>query len=149
MHGRRVTQATIDCAVWTVALIACTTLRLGPDGLRAWRLLPVLPLIVALQIASGSVFGLYRGREETVAFLEEWSSAFEPFELTVEEITKLDATAALVVYSQRARPVVGGPPETLSYAQIVEVAEGRITRVRTYTDVEQARRAGRLQRDPA
>jgi FlaA1/EpsC-like NDP-sugar epimerase len=73
MHGRRVTQATIDCAVWLVALVACTTLRLGPDGLRAWRLLPFLPLIVALQIASGSVFGLYRGRwvfgsiEEVVA----------------------------------------------------------------------------------
>jgi ketosteroid isomerase-like protein len=94
-------------------------------------------------------FGLYRGRDETVAFLEEWSSAFEPFEVKVEEITKLDRAAALVVYSQRVRPAVGGPPETLRYAQIVEVADGRITRVRTYTDVEQARRAGQLQRDPA
>jgi len=94
-------------------------------------------------------FGLYRGREQALAFLEEWSSAFEPFELTLEEVTKLDRSSALAVYSQRVRPVVGGPFETLRYAQIVEVAGGRIVRARSYTDVEQARRAGQLQRDLA
>ena|SRR5436190_11985327 len=118
-------------------------------GLRGWSRMCDPDIEFDMTTTGMTGFGLYRGREETVAFLEEWSSAFEPFELTVEEITKLDGTAALVVYSQRARPVVGGPPETLSYAQIVEVAEGRITRVRTYTNIEQARRAGQLQRDPA
>src|SRR5919198_1350155 len=57
--------------------------------------------------------------------------------------------AALGLYSQRGRPAVGGPPETLRYAQIVEVADGRMVRIRTYADVDRARRASELQRDAA
>jgi ketosteroid isomerase-like protein len=118
-------------------------------GLRGWARMcdPEIELDMTTTGVAG--LGIYRGRDEAVAFLEEWSSAFEPFEVTAEEITKLDGATALVIYSQRGRPAVGGPPETLRYAQIVEVAGGRMVRVRTYTDVPQARRASELQRDPA
>jgi FlaA1/EpsC-like NDP-sugar epimerase len=37
-------------------------LRLGPEGLALWRLVPLVPFVVVAQLASGSFFGLYRGR---------------------------------------------------------------------------------------
>jgi FlaA1/EpsC-like NDP-sugar epimerase len=76
LRGRRATQAVIDSAVWAFALVACTTLRLGGDGLRAWRLVPLLTLVIVLQLAAGFGFGLYRGKwvfgsiEEVIAVAE-------------------------------------------------------------------------------
>jgi ketosteroid isomerase-like protein len=118
-------------------------------GLRGWARMCDPEIEFDMTPTGVAGLGVYRGREETVAFLEEWSSAFEPFDLTLEEVTGLDRGSALAVYSQRGRPTVGGPPETLRYAQIVEVADGRMVRVRTYADVDRARRAAQLQRDPA
>jgi ketosteroid isomerase-like protein len=118
-------------------------------GLRGWARMcdPEMELDMTPTGIAG--LGVYRGRGQAVAFLEEWSSAFEPFDLTLEAVTRLAGESALAVYSQRGRPAVGGPPETLRYAQIVEVADGRIVRARTYADVEKARRAAKLQREPA
>jgi ketosteroid isomerase-like protein len=118
-------------------------------GLRGWS--RVLDPAVLFDMTTTGIPGLrvYRGRDEALAFLEEWSSAFEPFEVELEEVTNIDRRSALAIYSQRGRPVVGGAPVTMRYAQIVELDRGRIVKVRSYTDVDQARRAGELQRDPA
>jgi ketosteroid isomerase-like protein len=118
-------------------------------GLRGWARMCDPEVEFDMTTTGIAGLGIYRGREEVVAFLEEWSSAFEPFDLTLEEVRRLDRASALAVYSQRGRPTVGGPPETLRYAQIVEVADGRIVRARTYADLDQARHAAELQRDPA
>jgi FlaA1/EpsC-like NDP-sugar epimerase len=62
LHGRRVTQAVVDCSIWVIALVGCLALRLGTDAIRMWRLAPMIPLVIGAQLAAGSVFGLYRGR---------------------------------------------------------------------------------------
>jgi ketosteroid isomerase-like protein len=118
-------------------------------GLRGWSRVwePEIELDMTTTGITG--FGVYRGRDEALAFLEEWSSAFEPLEVTLDEVTNLSDRSALAVYTIRGRPVVGGPSVTMRYAQIVEVSDWRIVKVSSYTDVEKARRAGRLLREPA
>ena len=118
-------------------------------GLRGWS--RVLDPAVVFDMTTTGIpgLGVYRGRDEAIAFLEEWSSAFEPFEVELDEVTNIDERSALAIYSQRGRPAVGGAPVNMRYAQIVELGGGRIVTVRSYIDVDQARRAGELQRDPA
>ena len=118
-------------------------------GLRGWS--RVLDRAVLFDMTTTGIpgLGVYRGRDEALAFLEEWSSAFEPLEVTLDEVTNLSDRSALAVYTIRGRPVVGGPSVTMRYAQIVEVSDWRIVKVSSYTDVEKARRAGRLLREPA
>jgi len=60
-RGRRA-QAVIDSAAWAGALVLCSALRLGSEGIAWWRLLPLVPLVVVAQLAAGTAFGLYRGR---------------------------------------------------------------------------------------
>jgi FlaA1/EpsC-like NDP-sugar epimerase len=60
-RGRRV-QAVIDSGAWAGALVLCSGLRLGSDGIAWWRLFPLVPLVVVAQLLAGTLFGLYRGR---------------------------------------------------------------------------------------
>ncbi len=60
--GGRRAQAAIDSAAWAAALVLCSALRLGSEGLTGWRLVPLVPLVVIAQLVAGTVFGLYRGR---------------------------------------------------------------------------------------
>ena len=62
MHGRRASQAVLDSAAWVAALVLCQMMRLGSVGVAWWRFVPLVPLIVAVQLAAGWFYGLYRGR---------------------------------------------------------------------------------------
>jgi FlaA1/EpsC-like NDP-sugar epimerase len=81
LYGRRATQAVVDSAAWTGALVLCSVLRLGPSGLAQWRLVPLVPIVVALQLVAGFLAGLYRGRwvfgsaEETSALARSAAAA--------------------------------------------------------------------------
>ncbi len=49
-------------AAWASALVLCSGLRLGADGISLWRLVPLVPLVLVAQLVAGTMFGLYRGR---------------------------------------------------------------------------------------
>jgi FlaA1/EpsC-like NDP-sugar epimerase len=59
---RGATQALFDSLAWAFALALCSALRLGTHGLAAWRLIPLVPLVLVFQLIAGYGFGLYRGR---------------------------------------------------------------------------------------
>jgi FlaA1/EpsC-like NDP-sugar epimerase len=59
---RGATQALLDSLAWALALAICSALRLGVHGLSAWRLIPLVPIVIVFQLFAGYAFGLYRGR---------------------------------------------------------------------------------------
>ncbi len=83
-------QAVIDSAAWAGALVICSVLRLGAEGVSLWRLLPLVPLVVIAQLIAGSVFGLYRGRW-VFGSIEEVSAVAKSFLLSGALLLAIDA----------------------------------------------------------
>jgi FlaA1/EpsC-like NDP-sugar epimerase len=98
-QGRRI-QAIIDSAAWAGALIICSALRLGSDGISWWRLFPLVPLVVVAQLVTGTVFGLYRGRW-VFGSIEEVSAVAKSFLLAGAGLLAVDAA----ISSERPLPI--------------------------------------------
>lgn len=98
-RGRRA-QALIDSAAWAGALVLCSALRLGADGVAWWRLIPLVPLVVLAQLAAGTVFGLYRGRW-VFGSVEEVTAVAKSFLLAGTGLLVVDAAIA----SERPLPI--------------------------------------------
>ena len=73
LHGRRATQAVIDCALWAIAIWLCVLLRIGPRAFVIWRYFPLVPVVIAVQLAAGWFFSLYRGRWVFGSAEEVWA----------------------------------------------------------------------------
>jgi FlaA1/EpsC-like NDP-sugar epimerase len=91
MHGRRASQAVVDCLAWSFALVLCSVLRLGVEGLALWRLVPLVPFVLVAQLASGSFFGLYRGRW-VFGSIEEVAAVARSFVLAAFALLLVDAS---------------------------------------------------------
>src|SRR4051812_42851477 len=61
---RRLLRVFVDCAVWLGALYFASLLRLdfNADRLDGFHIAILLPIVWALQAATGYYYGLYRGR---------------------------------------------------------------------------------------
>jgi len=93
----------------------------------------------------GTVFdglGAIRG------FMEDWTSAYEDFEMRPETVVDLGVGATLSVVVQHGRPVGSSGQLEWRFAAIGVWKDGVIARVITYTDIEEARAAAeRLTRE--
>lgn len=83
---------------------------------------------------------LYEGPEETQAFLDEWTAAWEDWTLDAEEF--LDAGEQVVVLvRQRGRSRTAGLVVEMHFAQVFTLREGKQTRMEMYSDPDQALKA--------
>jgi ketosteroid isomerase-like protein len=86
-------------------------------------------------------WGLYRGREATKAFLSDWVGSFGTYEIELEEVRDAGDGRVLAVAVQRGRASGSEAEVAMRFAQVYTVREGRIARVETFLDVDEARRA--------
>ena len=85
--------------------------------------------------------GTYRGVEVIRAMIEDWMSAYETFDLEIEEMNDLGGGVTLAVTLQRGRPRGSSGLVQLHYATVTQWADGLITHATHYADVDEARTA--------
>jgi ketosteroid isomerase-like protein len=85
--------------------------------------------------------GVIEGREEIRAFFKEWLSAYEAYELDVEEIRDLGNGVAFAVCLHRGRPAGSSGWVEFRDARVLLWADGLVDRVNTFLDIDRARAA--------
>jgi ketosteroid isomerase-like protein len=80
---------------------------------------------------------VYEGIEGAESFLEEWTAAWDDWELEVDELH--DAGEKVVaMLRQRGRSKATGMPVDMSLAQVWTMRDGKQTRMDTYSDRAEA-----------
>lgn len=87
--------------------------------------------------------GVQRGPDSVIRFFKEWLDVWDDLEVEWE-LEELDPERALAVIHMSGRSRGSGVPGEMHFGQIWEMRGGRFKRLRTFTDVEQARRAAGL-----
>jgi ketosteroid isomerase-like protein len=87
--------------------------------------------------------GVQRGPDSVIRFFKEWLDVWDDLEVEWE-LEELDPERALAVIHMSGRSRGSGVPGEMHFGQIWEMRGGRFKRMRTFTDVEQARRAAGL-----
>ncbi len=85
--------------------------------------------------------GRFEGRAAIRGFMEDWLGSYEEWEREAEELLDLGNGVAFAVWLQRGRPVGSSGEVQLRYAAVLLCDDGKIARVTTYTDVDEARAA--------
>jgi ketosteroid isomerase-like protein len=86
---------------------------------------------------------IYEGVDAVREFLEEWTSAFDEWELEVEALHDAGERVVALVH-QRGRSKTAGMPVEMSFAQVWTVREGMQTRMDMYSDRDEALKAAGL-----
>ena len=90
---------------------------------------------------------VYAGAEGARAFLEEWSDAWENWELEMEALHDAgDRVVALM--HQRGRAKEAGMPVEMSFAQVWTLRDGKEARMDMYSDSDEAFEAVGLENRP-
>ena len=87
--------------------------------------------------------GVQRGPDSVIRFFREWLDVWDDLEVEWE-LEELDPERALAVIHMSGRSRGSGVPGEMHFGQIWEMRDGRFKRLRTFTDIEQARRAAGL-----
>jgi ketosteroid isomerase-like protein len=88
---------------------------------------------------------VYEGVKGAEHFIEEWTSAWDDWDLGIEELH--DAGDKVVaVHRQRGRSKSTGLPVDMSFAMVWTLRNGKETRMDMYSDVGEALRAVGLER---
>ena len=82
--------------------------------------------------------GVYRGRDEYLAFLQEWLDAFPDAQLHPESVESQGSVVLLVV-RQSLSGGASGISMPFKYAAVSEHEGGAVVRSAFYTDVDEAR----------
>jgi ketosteroid isomerase-like protein len=83
---------------------------------------------------------VYEGVQGAERFIEEWTSAWDDWDLGIEELR--DAGDQVVaVHRQRGRSKSTGLPVDMSFAMVWTLREGKQTRMEMYSDVGEALKA--------
>ncbi len=85
----------------------------------------------------------YAGVDGARTFLETWVSAWDDWELEVEQLLDRGDTVVALVH-QRGRSKAAGMPVEMSFAQVWTVRDGKQTRMDMYSDREEALAAAGL-----
>jgi len=86
--------------------------------------------------------GLYEGRVAIRGFLDDWFGSFAELRMEVEEFVVLDDGVVLAVVTQEGRPVgVDGQVHQREGWAFYWSADGRIVRLTTHADIDEARAA--------
>jgi ketosteroid isomerase-like protein len=80
---------------------------------------------------------IFEGREGRLAFLTEWTAAWEDWRLVLDAIHESgDKVVALLHQTGRSRTT--GLPVEMAFAQVWTLRDGRYRRMQMYSDIEQA-----------
>jgi ketosteroid isomerase-like protein len=85
--------------------------------------------------------GTFEGIEAIRGFFEDWLGAYEEYALEAEEIVDLGNGVAFAVLHQGGRPSGSTGEVQLRYASATVWANGLMTRVTNYRDIDEARAA--------
>jgi ketosteroid isomerase-like protein len=83
--------------------------------------------------------GTFEGRAAIRGFLEDWSGAFEQFEVELEQALDLGNGVTFATVSQGGRPPGVSGHMQMRYAVVGVWVDGMIARVMSYTDIDEAR----------
>ncbi len=83
----------------------------------------------------------FEGRTAIRGFIEDWTGAYEQFDMQPLEILELPGGVTLAVILQRGRPRGSTGRVEFRFAAITEWVEGLAVRVTNYTDIDEARAA--------
>jgi uncharacterized protein len=93
---------------------------------------------------------VYRGREGLAEFFEAWLDPWEDFSYEVKQVVNLPGSRVLVVgYGRGHGRHSGAEVELGPIGQIIDFRGGKVLRVNTYSDVEEARNAAGLSEQDA
>lgn len=85
----------------------------------------------------------YEGADGAELFLREWVSAWDDWQLEIDELHDAGETVVAVL-RQHGRSKSTGLPIDMSFAQVWTVRDGMQTRMEMYSDVGEALRAAGL-----
>jgi ketosteroid isomerase-like protein len=85
--------------------------------------------------------GIFEGRAALRAFLEDWFSAYEQYEVVADEIVELGNGVTLSMVTQRGRLTGSDGVVDLRYAAVAVWREGQIVLTTNYADIDAARAA--------
>jgi ketosteroid isomerase-like protein len=83
----------------------------------------------------------FEGRNAIRGFVEDWTGAYEEFDMQPIEILELRGGVTLAVILQRGRPLGSTGHVEFRFAAITEWVEGLATHVTNYIDIDEARAA--------
>jgi ketosteroid isomerase-like protein len=85
----------------------------------------------------------YEGPDAVQGFLEDWTGAFDEWELEVEALHDAGDTVVALVH-QRGRSKTAGMPVEMSFAQVWTVRGGKQVRMDMYSERDEALEAAGL-----
>lgn len=85
--------------------------------------------------------GVFEGQAAVRGFYEDWFASYEEYELEAEENLDLGNGVGLRVLVQKGRPVGSSGEVELRYAAVGIWEDGKVVRMRNYTDIDEARAA--------
>ena len=85
--------------------------------------------------------GIFEGPSAIRAFVEDWQSSYEKFELALEEVLDLGHDVVFAAVVQRARLTDSASEVQMRYASVNSSAAGLFERITNYTDIDEARAA--------
>jgi ketosteroid isomerase-like protein len=88
---------------------------------------------------------LYEGVQGAEHFIEEWTSAWDDWDLVIEELHDA-GEKVLAVHRQRGRSKSTGLPVDMSFAMVWTLRNGKQTRMEMYSDVGEALKAVGLEK---
>ncbi len=87
--------------------------------------------------------GRFEGLPAIRGFLEDWWGAYEEFEAKAEEVLDLGNGVTFATILQAGRPVGSSGEVALRYAAVNLFVAGVIVQTTNYTDIDEARAAGK------
>ena len=91
--------------------------------------------------ASSVGLGTFEGLVAIRDFMEDWRSAYEEFEIVIEEFRDLGSGVTFSVLAQRGRPVGSSGEVEVRGGTVGIWHEGLVKRVINYPDIDEARAA--------
>jgi ketosteroid isomerase-like protein len=85
-----------------------------------------------------------RGREAFIAFIRNWTEAFEGWSLQLERLIDAGDDRVVALVHQSATGKGSGVPVELHFGMVFELEHGRVIRMRNFLDPEQALEAAGL-----
>ena len=92
----------------------------------------------------GLGLGTYRGREGFTEFMRTWTEHFEDLSVELERLIDAGDDRVVGLFRQTATGKGSGVPVELQMAVIYELEDGRVVRMRNYTDQAAALEAAGL-----
>jgi ketosteroid isomerase-like protein len=91
----------------------------------------------------------YRGRDEFVEFWSTWTEDFEGWSVELERLIDAADEQVVGLFHQTATGRGSGVPVKLHFGMLCELENGRVIRMRNYTDPAEALEAAGLSEDDA